>query len=168
HDFLGYIIEPHIVQLNHNGSFSLTYQRIFSSTAKEFQNILDAVDMKAIKLLEDIEQQNIIKKYFKKTIRPFEFFTKNWDDKAFETVRPKIEKKLTEALSLIKEKSIFLMSKEGWPVEKQLFFAEEPATILFHFRRNETETRYFPTIKYQGLRIDFMFKDAQVITNEPA
>ncbi|QEK52636.1 DEAD/DEAH box helicase [Pedobacter aquae] len=168
HDFLGFLIEPHVVQLNQNGGFSLTYQRIFSNTAKEFSPIIDATDIKLIKLLEEIEQNNIIKKYYKKTIRPLEFFTKNWDDKFSDTVRPKIEKKLTEALTLIRDKEIYLMGKEGWPVEKQLHLAEEAATILFHFRRNEIETRYFPTIKYQGLRIDFMFKDAQVITNQPA
>ena len=168
HEFLGYLIEPHVVQLNQNGGFSLTHQRIFSNTAQEFLSFIDATDLKVIKILEDLEQNNIIKKYFKKTIRPLEFFSKNWDEKQFETIRPKIEKKLAEALSLIRDKDFFTMSKEGWPVEKQIFFAEEPATILFHFRRSETETRYFPTIKYQGLRIDFMFKEAQVIINQPA
>src|SRR5690606_20259825 len=40
--------------------------------------------------------------------------------------------------------------------------------VLFHFRRGPAETRYFPTIKFQGLRIEFMFKDAQIICNQPA
>ena len=168
HEFLGYLIEPHVVQLNQNGGFSLTHQRIFTNTAQEFLSCIDTTDLKVIKILEELEQNNIIKKYFKKTIRPLEFFSKNWDEKQFETIRPKIEKKLAEALSLIRDKDFFIMSKEGWPVEKQIFIAEEPATILFHFRRSETETRYFPTIKYQGLRIDFMFKEAQVIINQPA
>src|SRR5690606_12097813 len=32
----------------------------------------------------------------------------------------------------------------------------------------ETELRYFPTLKYNGLRMEFMYKDAEVIVNEPA
>jgi len=60
------------------------------------------------------------------------------------------------------------MSKEGWPVERKLTIAGEPASVLFHFRRGISETRYFPTIKFQGLRIEFMFKDAQIICNQPA
>lgn len=60
------------------------------------------------------------------------------------------------------------MDKDGWPVERKIELAGEPASILFHFRRNETETRYFPTIKYQNLRIEFMFKEAQIISNKPA
>ncbi|TAH03743.1 MAG: DEAD/DEAH box helicase [Sphingobacteriales bacterium] len=168
HEYLGYLIEPHVVQLNHNGDFSFSHQRLFSNTATEFLHLLDATDIKLIKLLEDVEQDAVIKKYYKKLIRPLEFFSKIWDEKLYDSIRPKIERKLKDALLLIKDKELYLMSKEGWPVEKQVFIAKDPATILFHFRRNETETRYFPTIKYQENRIDFMFKEAQVILNQPA
>src|SRR6185312_123659 len=130
HEYLGFLIEPHIVQLNPNGEFSLTYQRLFSNTAKEFSQFLDDTDFKLIKILEEIEQGNIIKRYYKK--------------------------------------QIFAMSKEGYPAERKLQLATEPASVLFHFRRDETEIRYFPTIKYQGLRIEFMFKNAEIICNHPA
>lgn len=169
HEYLGYLIEPHIVQLNPQGDFSFTYQRIFTHTAEEFSACLSEIDYKLIKILDDIEQDALIKKYYKKLIRPTEFFTKIFDDKFYENVRPKIEKKLAEVLELLKVKDeLYLMDKDGWPVERKIELAAEPASILFHFRRNETETRYFPTIKYQNLRIEFMFKDAQIISNKPA
>jgi len=169
HEFLGYLIEPHIVQLNPQGDFSLTYQRLFTHTAKEFTKHLTDVDFKLIKILDETEQDYIIKKYHKKAIRPFEFFSKFYDDKFYDNVRPKIEKKLSEVLEILKVKDgLYLMDKDGWPAERKIELATEPSTVLFHFRRGETETRYFPTIKYQGLRIDFMFKDAQVVCNQPA
>lgn len=169
HEYLGYLIEPHIVQLNPQGDFSLTYQRLFSHTAEEFSRHLTDTDRKIIKLLDETEQDYVIKKYYKKAIRPFEFFGKFFDEKFYETVRPKIEKKLAEVFKFLKnDGSLYLMDKDGWPAERKIELAAEPATILFHFRRNESETRYFPTIKYQGMRIDFMFKDAQVISNQPA
>ncbi len=168
HEFLGYLIEPHVVQLNPNGGFSLTYQRLFSTTAKEFSRILDEDDYRLIKLLEETEQGHIIKRFHKKSIRPMEYFTSIFNETLYEFLRPKIEKKLLEALQILVDKPLYLMSKEGWPVERPLQIASEPASVLFHFRRNETETRYFPTIKYQGLRIEFMFKEAQVICNQPA
>jgi len=169
HDYLGYLIEPHIVQLNPQGDFSLTYQRLFTHTAKEFAKHLTELDFKLIKILDETEQDFIIKKYYKKVIRPFEFFSKFYDQKFYDNVRPKIEKKLAEVLEILKAKDgLYLMDKDGWPAERKIELANEASTILFHFRRNEVETRYFPTIKYQGLRIDFMFKDAQVICNQPA
>jgi hypothetical protein len=168
HEFLGFLIEPHIVQLNQDGDFSLTYQRLFTTTAKEFSSVLDEIDIKLIKLLEETEQGHIIRRYHKKPVRPFEFFSKTFDQRLHDVIRPKIEKRIVEAFKLLKDKSLYLMSKEGWPVERKIQLADEPASVLFHFRRNEEGTRYFPTIKYQGIRIEFMFKDAQVICNEPA
>src|ERR1700748_848034 len=112
HEYLSFVIEPHIVQLNPNGEFSLTYQRLFSNTAKEFVNCLDETDLKLIKMLEEIEQGNIIKKFYKKPIRPFEFFTKIFNEQLFDTIRPKMEKRMAEALALLPGKLIYSMSKE--------------------------------------------------------
>jgi len=168
HEYLGYLIEPHIVQLNPNGEFSLTYQRLFSNTAKEFSQFLDDTDFKLIKILEEIEQGNIIKKYHKKLIRPFEFFSKVFNDQLFDTIRPKIERRMAEALALMPGKEICAMSKEGYPAERRLQIAAEPASVLFHFRRDAQEIRYFPTIKYHGMRIEFMFRNAEIICNQPA
>jgi superfamily II DNA or RNA helicase len=168
HDYLSYVIEPHIVQLNPNGEFSLTHQRLFSNTAKEFSSCLDEPDFKLIRLLEEMEQGNVIKKFYKKPIRPFEFFTKVFNEQFFETVRPKIEKRMAEALALLNGKPLYQMSKEGYPGERKLQIADEVATVLFHFRRDEEEIRYFPTIKYKGMRIEFMFKNAEIICNHPA
>ena len=168
HEYLSYVIEPHIVQLNPNGEFSLTYQRLFSNTASEFAPYLDDTDFKLVKLLEEMEQGNVIKRFYKKPIRPTEFFNKIFTDQLFDVIRPKIEKRMAEALNLLTTKKIYLMSKEGYPAERKLQIAEESASVLFHFRRNEEEIRYFPTIKYQGMRIEFMFKNAEIICNHPA
>ena len=168
HEYLSYVLEPHIVQLNPNGEFSLTYQRLFCTTAKEFSEFLDETDFKLIKLLEEMEQGSIIKKFYKKAIRPFEFFGKIFNEQLYETIRPKIEKRMAEALGMLHSKEIYLMSKEGYPAERKLHIAAEAASVLFHFRRDDTEIRYFPTIKYQGMRIEFMFKNAEIICNHPA
>jgi hypothetical protein len=168
HEYLSYVIEPHIVQLNPNGQFSLTHQRLFSNTASEFGHCIDETDVKLIKILEEIEQGNVIKRYYKKPIRPSEFFSKIFNETLFDTIRPKLEKRMAEALNLLGSKKVYLMSKEGYPAERKLHIAEEAASVLFHFRRNEEEIRYFPTIKYQGMRIEFMFKNAEIICNHPA
>src|ERR1700760_3368524 len=104
HEYLGHVIEPHIVQLNPNGEFSLTHQRLFSNTAKEFAHCLDETDIKLIKLLEEMEQGNVIKRFYKKPIRPFEFFSKIFNEQLFDTIRPKMEKRMADALALLHNK----------------------------------------------------------------
>jgi hypothetical protein len=169
HPYLGYLIEPHIVQLNPNGSLSLSYKRVFTNTVDEFANALDETDYKIIKLLDEVEQSNVIKKYHKKAIRPVDYFTKIFDNKVRDYIRPKLEKKLLKVMEMIGDKPIYLMSKkDGYPAEQQLHIAEQPTSILFHFRRNEEETRYFPTLKFNGHRMEFMYKNAEVIINAQA
>lgn len=169
HPYLGYLLEPHIVQLNPNGSLSLLYKRVFTNTVEEFASALDETDYKIIKLLDEIEQSNVIKKYHKKAVRPADYFSKIFDNKVRDYIRPKLEKKLLKVMELIGDKPIYLMSKkDGYPAEHQLKIAPQPTSILFHFRRNEEETRYFPTLKYDGNRMEFMFKNAEVIINAQA
>ncbi len=168
HPYLGWLIEPHAIQLNPDGDFSLTHQRLFTNTAPEFEEHLDDTDRQLIKLLEETEQGYLIKRYYKKPIRPVEFFSKVFQQESYDAIRPLVEKKLTRALGLIKKDSLYLMSREGWPVERKLAVADEAATVLFHFRRSAEGTRYFPTIRYKNMRIEFMYRDALVILNEPA
>ena len=168
HPYLGYLIEPHIVHLNQNGSYSLSYKRVFSNTVDEFANALDEVDLELIRLCDEIEQTQLIKRFHKKAIRPADYFSNVFDEKIFEVVRPKIESKLLSILKSIGNKPLFLMSKDGYPADQELKIAEKPTSILFHFRRNETETRYFPTLKYDGHRMEFMYKNAEVIINQQA
>jgi len=168
HPYLGYLIEPHIVYLNSNGSYSLSYKRVFSNTLGEFEAELDQTDYKLVKLADEIEQTHIIKRFHKKIIRPADYFLKVFDQKTYDFIRPKIEQNLLKIVKEIGDKPLFLMSKDGYPAAQQLTIAPNSTSILFHFRRNEHETRYFPTLKYDGNRMEFMFKNAEVIINKQA
>src|SRR5690606_28554501 len=168
HPYLGFLIEPHIVHLNQNGSYSLSYKRVFSNTVDEFAAALDDLDYKLIKLLDEIEQTHIIKQYHKKAIRPADYFSKIFDQNIYDYIRPKIEQRVLSFLNQVGDKPLFLMSKDGYPAEQELQIAPKTTSILFHFRRNDNETRYFPTLKYDGHRMEFMYKDAEVIVNQQA
>ena len=168
HEYLGYILEPHIVQLNTQGSLLLTHQRLFSSTASEFARYLDEDDFSILKRLDQTEQEFLIRQYTQKPIRPSVFFKEKFDEKTYAFLRPRLDKILNEILPRLKNKPLFEMGKDGNPSFKPLILAEKPATVLFHFRRNEEGTRYFPTIKYLDKRIEFMYKDAEVISGTPA
>lgn len=168
HEFLGYLVEPHVVQINQDGSLSLTYNRLFTNTAKEYSKSFDEGDWDLIRLCEEIEQGQIIKRFYKRSIRPSEYFSGVFDEDLYAVIRPKIEEKLLRIFDLLRGRPFYLMSKEGWPVETPINFAEHRVSVLFHFRRSEHELRYFPTLKYDGYRIEFMYKGAEIITNEPA
>jgi hypothetical protein len=136
HEYLSYVIEPHIVQLKSKRrifpylpAFILQYsQRIFK--------LYDDTDIQTGKILEEMEQGNLIKKFYKKPIRPFEFFTKIFNEQ-FLIPSAQNGKAHGRGFGYAGRKQLYLMSKEGYPAERKLQIATEPASVLFHFRRDE-------------------------------
>src|SRR5690606_17038384 len=108
-----------------------------------------------------------------KRVKPNEFFLKVYDKEKGnkplqEEIERYLEKKRSQILDLIQEKMLFEMGNDGEPAWRQIYIMPEKASVLFHFRRNETNTHYFPTIKYANEKLEFQYKGAYLICNEPA
>jgi SNF2 family DNA or RNA helicase len=173
HEYLGYLFEAFVVQVDGNGKLTLKHQNISSKNAQEFSSGLDANDFKLIKLIDDIQQDAIIKKFYNKKVTSNEFFLKIYnkekgDTLVQEAISSYIELRKAEILVLLKDKMIFEMGNDGEPTWKEVFITPEKASILFHFMRNEDNTHYFPTIKYKGEKVEFQYKSAIIICNSPA
>ncbi|WMN07664.1 DEAD/DEAH box helicase [Marivirga arenosa] len=173
HEYLGYTFESFVVQKNSRGELTFSHQNISSKNAREFAKGLDDVDYELIKLMDEMQQDVVVRKFAKKKMKPVEFFDKNYNiDGGNELVKNEIErymeKRRSEILSRIKGKMLFEMGNDGEPAWRQIEIMEEKATILFHFVKNEDNTHYFPTIKHAGEKLEFQYKGAYLICNEPA
>jgi SNF2 family DNA or RNA helicase len=173
HEYLGYLFESFVVQLDDAGNLSFLHQNISHQNAQEFASGLDATDYELIKLMDSMQQDVVIKKFHKKKINPADFFLKIYDkDKGNEAVQEEIhrylEQRRCEILSRMQGKWLFEMGNDGEPAWRRIQVAEEKATILFHFHRNADNTHYYPTIKYKGEKLQFQKKGAFLICKEPA
>ncbi|MFN3404465.1 MAG: DEAD/DEAH box helicase [Cytophagaceae bacterium] len=173
HEYLGYLIESFVVQLDGNGKLTLKHQNISHKNASEFASGLDDNDYKLIRLTDSIQQDAIIKKFYSKKTTTSEFFLKVYnkdkgDQLLREAISDYIEARKAEIMELLGDKMVFVMGSDGEPTWKRLCIAPKKATILFHFMRNEENTHYFPTMKYEGEKIDFQYKNAIIVCNNPA
>ena len=174
HEYLGYLLESYVVQVNSKGELTFLHQNISSQNAPEFEKGLDDTDYQLIKIIETIQQEYIVKHFYSKKIKTTDFFLKIYDkqkgNKAIqEAIDKHLEEKRRKIIALLRNgKMVFVMGRDGNPAWKRIYFTDIPATVLFHFRRNEDNTHYFPTIKYNGSKLDFQYKNAFVICNEPA
>lgn len=173
HEYLGYIFESFVVHLDDKGKLTLQHQNISGANAKEFASGLDNDDFQIIDLIDEMQQDVVIKKFSKKNGRPEDFFLKVYDkEKGNKPLQSEIEQYLERRrrniLSKIQGKFLFEMGSDGEPIWRQIEVLEKEATILFHFRRNEDNTHYFPTIKYEDQKVDFQYKGAYIICNDPA
>lgn len=171
HQHLGYVLEPHVVQINSLGHLTLSHQKLFSANFEYYAAGIDETDRKAVLILEEIEQERIVKKYYtKSSIRPAEFFKKHFNEELYKKfIRPFIEKKLAEAIPLLQNKPIYVMGKDGNPASQNVRIADQKASVLFHFRRDPAlGTNYFPTIKCGEERVEFKGNNGVLLVNQPA
>ena len=171
HAHLGFILEPHIVQINSLGKYSLTHQRIFTKTADYFSRCIQEKDYEIIALLDELDDDYLFKKFYtdtKKKIRTAEFISKIKDAAYEEKVKTFVEERMIKALNLLKGQAIFKTGNDNNPTSMQIDVSNEKASVLFHFKRDAEGTRYFPTIKFKGVRVEFMFKNAQIVSYNPA
>jgi len=173
HEYLGHLFETFVVQVDANGRLTLKHQNISFKNAEEFASGLDDIDFKLIKLIDSINQDSIVRKFYNKKVSPRVFFLKVYDKEKGdvllqETIARYVEDKKAQILDLLGSKMVFVMGSDGEPTWKQVFIAPKKATVLFHLIRNDDNTHYFPTIKYENDKLDFQYKNAVIICTAPA
>lgn len=173
HEYLGYLFESFVVQLDENKNLTLQHQNISSQNAAEFADGLDKTDYELIEMMDSMNQNAVIRFFTGKKIKPGEFFLKTYENKdanrsLIEEIENYLERRRAKILPRFKSKMLFEMGHDGEPTWRKIHIEEQKATILFHFRRNDDNTHYFPTIKLNGQKIDYQYNGSYVICKDPA
>lgn len=174
HQYLGYMFASYMIQLDDKGRLTLSHQNISSLNAKEFDSKIDQVDYELIQLIDSMQQEAVTNHFNnKKKIKPNDFFLKIFNGKVKNELLQKeimhyMEFRRSQILPALKGKMLFEMGEDGEPTWQQIEILPKLATILFHFRRNEENTHYFSTIKYNNEKIDFRYKGGFILCNNPA
>ncbi|MDH5608950.1 MAG: ATP-dependent helicase, partial [Cyclobacteriaceae bacterium] len=173
HEYLGFLFESFVVQLNDKGKLTFTHQNISAKNAHEFASGLVENDYLLIEKMDSMQQDVILNHFSKKKLKPNEFFLKTYDkdtgDKLLQReIDTYLERRRTVIMPLLVGKKVYEMGSDGEPAWKKIKVLEEKASILFHFRKNEENTHYFPTIKLRDEKLDFRDKESYIISSEPA
>ena len=173
HEYLGYLLESFVVQLDEKGRLTLQHQNISSKNAMEFGAALNEIDYELIELMDEMQQEYIVLKFYKQRIKPADFFFKIYDkekgDKVLqESIAHHLEQRRAKILERLGGKRVFEMGRDGEPAWKEISWEGEKAKVLFHFRRNEDNTHYFPTMKHKGEKVDWQYNGSFLICHEPA
>jgi SNF2 family DNA or RNA helicase len=168
HEYLGYLISSHVVQSLPNGELSLVHHRLLPENMTQFSNGLDKDDQKLIELADSISPRRIIKKFQGNPRKEAEFFTKKFDGALKKLAMNFIQRQIAQIMTILPHKEVYVMGKDGYPSKRKINFLAEQATVWFHFRRKETFTRYYPTIKLNGEILKLTGKEAIIICENPA
>jgi len=173
HEFLGYILESFIVHLDDSGKLTYQHQNISSKNAREFSKGLDDRDFELIELMDSMSQDAILKHFSKKVMKPNEFFAKIYkkekgDELIQEQIEAYMEKRRAIVLEKLSGKMVFEMGNDGEPTWRKLEVQPRKASIQFHFKRSEDSTNYYPTLSYDGKKIELPNPSAYLVCKDPA
>ncbi len=73
HEYLGYLFESFVVQVNSRGLLTLQYQNISAKNAAEFAKGMDALDYQLVELIDTIQQDAVQRKFYNKKINTVDF-----------------------------------------------------------------------------------------------
>ncbi len=173
HEYLGFVFESYIIHLDDKGKLTYQHQNISPKNAREFSKGLDDRDFELIEIMDSMAQESIVKKFSAKFMKPEEFFSRTYDKtKGNELIQEQIEdymeKRRAKILEKMKGKILFEMGNDGEPTWRKIEVLDKRASIQFHFMRTEEHTNYYPTIFYQGKKIDLPNSSAYLICKSPA
>ncbi len=169
----GYLFQSYIVQLDSQGKPSLLYQNISSKNVREFASGLDETDYELVKLIDACQKDVLLKKFNTKKQPPADFFIRLMDpEKGDKLVREALSDYLDRLNARILGKSegkqLYISGRDGNPAWKPIDRKPGTATVLFHLFRNDENTHYFPTIRYENTKVEFLHKNALLICEFPA
>ncbi len=174
HEYLGYIFEAFIVRLDEKGKLTYQHQNISAKNAREFAKGLDDRDYELIELMDSMNQDAVLRHFSKKIMKPDEFFAKVFkkdkgEEKLLqEQIEAYMEKRRAAVLEKMKGKRLFEMGNDGEPTWRKLEVMEHRANVQFHFIRTEESTTYYPTISFDGKKVEIPTPAAYMVCKIPA
>src|ERR687898_3643889 len=173
HEYLGFIFESYIVHLDEKGKLTYQHQNISAKNAREFSKGLDDRDFELIESIDAMHQDAIAKKFSSKIMKPEEFLTSTYDkakgnEQIQEQIEEYMEKRRAKILEKLKGKMLFEMGNDGEPTWRRIEVLDKRASIQFHFMRTEDHTNYYPTIYFQGKKVDLPNPSAYLVCKSPA
>jgi SNF2 family DNA or RNA helicase len=174
HEYLGYIFESFIVKLDEKGKLTYQHQNISSKNAREFAKGLDDRDYELIELMDQMNQDVVLRTYSRKIMKPDEFFTRVYKKEKGEErllqeqIDTYMEKRRAAILEKLKGKRLYEMGNDGEPTWRKLEVVERRASIQFFFRRTSESTTYYPLIFCDGKPLDLPTPNAYMVCRNPA
>lgn len=168
HEYLGYLISSHVVQILPNEELSLVHQGLYPHNLKEFDAKLDESDQELVHLMAEITPKAIVKKFGGDPRNELSFFSERFEGQTKKLINNFIQRRMGKILPLCLNREVYEMGNDGYPAKKKITFLDHQATVLFHFRKKENFTRYYPTIKLKGEIVHFQKNGAALLCMNPA
>jgi len=166
HEVLGYLVGAYVVHAP-GGTLGMKYNRLLPENFERYAHRLTESDKKLVALLDEIVLQNLYKKFKKKEASLQHFIDKFAENPHKQYILQYIERRVAQALEMLVGRSVYLMSKDGYPALKRITVSSIPASVTFKIVRNEEGLQYEAFVTLVGQRLPLHAKPGGVVGVKP-
>ncbi len=173
HRYLGYILHPYIIKLvSKEGGIYTIVELLHPGNISKWEELLPAKNTELFKLLNDLNENSIVKQFSKTRVSNASFFKAMVNNEQLNLyIRGYIERRMNKCFELFLELKIpvFLKEKNFNNIysDHQLTLNDDFALPVFNFSVGETESKYWISATYKNADIRFINKNTEVICNDP-
>ncbi len=168
HEYLGYLISAHYIQLLPNGGLSLVHQGAYIDNLSTFAHGFMPGDQELISLIDEITPRRVVKQFGGNPRDEHGFFTQKFEGELKKLAQQYLLRRLGKIMTKLPPDRVFTSANDGYPAKSQVTICEEKASILFHFKRKDDFTRYHPTVKLGGELLSLQDSKPIMLCEEPA
>jgi hypothetical protein len=160
----GYLLGSYLVETNEKGKFTMNHQKLTPEVKNEYIQFLTEDDSLLIDILYEITLSQLVKSFGEPSFQRFiEKYKNRW-----EFVLEYIQRRMVQALPLLKNKPFYLMHKDGYPAWKPLTLYPAPASLQFTLSKSGKELYNTLEVTLQGKPTDLQGIATALITHKPA
>ena len=172
HRHLGFILIPNLVELSETGGHYNVVENVVPANTEKYPDRYTAEQKQIAVLSADCSETSITKSFGgRKVTTPQDFFATHDAKYIDEYVRPFIDKKIAQILTICRSAHIGVYYKDPGLktvlVDDRVEFASQKAEAVFNFVRTPDETQYFLTVKYKNQVINLLNKHVYVLSYQP-
>lgn len=170
HRKFGELLVPYLIERRPGQTFFQLNEVITSENLNQANVTINSSTQKIIELSNEYSDKCIFR-FFSKKKNLKEFMESIDENQIRDQIRPYIEKRLENILTLLPASNIRIFKKvRNYQVvhdEEQLFFTNEKAQAVFNFIKNELEFKYFLSIRSNGKDIKLLNQPYVCICQKP-
>ena len=170
HRILGYILAPYFVHRDKKPEILTVYDRVTVQNLNSYTSILSAEEVQLVKLIEEYNDQQLLRLFSKNKKETSRDFIARIDDDLLDKIRPFIERRLAKCVEILQYSQVPVYQKilqnSIYESDKLELVFEEGNTI-FNFVRHNEGLRYHLSIEHNEKELKLTGTEGIIVSNEP-
>lgn len=171
HRIFGQIFSPYLIKKEKQKGYYSIHERVATHNLEAYNEILAPEEIQLVKLIEDYNENNIVKVFSKKKVTTRDFFSKIDKELLDTQIRPFIEKRMAKCIDILLATQVpvylKILQNNLYEDDRVTELVDEGSTV-FNFIRTGDSFKYFLSIEHNDTQLKLTGTNGTIFLDNPA